>query len=810
MADETKVYPLMPLRDVVLFPKMTTPLYVGRKSSIAALNAALSTPEKEIILVSQKDGRTDAPKKDAVHKIGTVAKIVQNIKLPDDTVKILVEGRARVRITKFTSNAKYFEVEAEELNVEVVKDPLDVKLDALVRSVFEIFSNYINLSGKHPENLVKDLDELDDYGEIADTMVSVLPLTQKIKQEILELVSVEKRYTKILRILTKELEILEIEKKIRKRVKNQIKRNEKEFYLNEQMKAIQNELDNGGGKDGGGDPLLKKIEEKDLPEHVRKQVLKEHKNLKMMPPMSAEATVIRNYIDCCLEVPWNEASDEILDITQAESILNEDHFGLEKPKDRILEYLSVHKLVENLKGPILCLSGPPGIGKTSLAKSIARATGREFVRMSLGGVRDESEIRGHRRTYIGAMPGKIIQSLKKVGTNNPVFLLDEIDKLSSDFRGDPASALLEVLDPHQNTTFVDHYLDLDFDLSKVMFVCTANDLHRIPGPLQDRLEIIQLPSYTEEEKLKIATNYLIPRQKKENGVDHLEIQWSESATRKVIREYTREAGVRTLERQVSAVCRKLARKFLTEKDDSKVYRVTSKHIPKMLGKERYKERKPNLDSKVGLVNGLAWTAFGGDTLQIEVGLTAGDGKIQLTGKLGDVMKESAQTAFTYVRSRASALELKPKFHKGVDIHVHVPEGAVPKDGPSAGITMTTALVSALTKIPVRGDVAMTGEVTLTGQVLAIGGLKEKAMAAFKKGITHIIMPAENEKDIEDIPKSVADNLTFHPVQHVDEVLKLALNLKDKEKESLSVKLNTVTPFDISAESEAVEKEADSK
>lgn len=791
---DTRLLPLLPLRDIVVFPHMMVPLYVGRTKSINAVEEAMRG-NRELLLAAQRKAKTNDPTPEDIYTVGTVGQLMQHIKRPDGTVKVLVEGRRRTRIRRFVPNDAFFLAEVEDF---IEADLGSVELDALVRTVQETFDNYARLSRRLQPDVLMSIKSIDDPGRLADTIVAHLAIKHPDKQGMLEMDSAKSRLEKLYELMQGEIEILQVERKIRNRVKKQMERTEKEYYLNEQMRAIQKEL---GERDEFKNEMLEleeKLRAKDMPDDARARVEKEIKKLKMMSPMSAEATVVRNYIDWCLSLPWLTYSEEKLDLVEAERILDEDHYGLKKPKERILEYLAVHKLVERMKGPILCLVGPPGVGKTSLGRSIARATGREFVRLSLGGVRDEAEIRGHRRTYIGALPGKIIQSLKRAGSSNPVFLLDEIDKMSMDFRGDPSAALLEVLDPAQNDTFGDHYLDMDYDLSRVMFICTANSLQGIPGPLEDRLEIIRIAGYTEMEKMQIAERYLIPRQKKENGVAEVDVDWSEPATRTIIQQYTREAGVRTLEREIGSVCRKIAKEVvraqsLSERDDqeeeakteaeepSPKFKVTPTAVKKYLGVPKFRNNKKEEAAEIGMATGLAWTQMGGEILQIEVTTMPGKGKLMITGKLGDVMQESAQAAMSYVRSRARSWGLKPDFYADLDMHIHVPEGAMPKDGPSAGITMTTALVSSLTRIAVRHDLAMTGEITLRGRVLPIGGLKEKALAAHRAEIREIIIPKDNEKDIEEIPKSIMKQLKIHAVDHIDQVLKHALELSDPDE-----------------------------
>ncbi len=772
----THTMPLLPLRDIVVFPYMVVPLFVGREKSIRALEEAMAR-NKEILLSAQRKAKTNDPSPEDIYENGTISQVIQLLRLPDGTVKVLVEGKRRARITKYVPSTEFLMVECED--IKEVNDG-NTELEALIRSVQATFENYVKLNKRIPPEMLMSVQQIEDPGRLADTIVAHLQLKLPDKQGVLETASIPKRLEKLFELMEGEIEILQVERKIRTRVKKQMEKTQKEYYLNEQMQAIQKEL---GERDEFKNELAEleeKIKNKKLSKEAQVKVRKELKKLKMMSPMSAEATVVRNYIDWILSLPWGEFSKDKLDIPEAEAILAEDHYGLKKVKERIIEYLAVQSLVEKMKGPILCFVGPPGVGKTSLAKSIARCTGRKFVRLSLGGVRDEAEIRGHRRTYIGALPGKIVQSLKKAGTSNPVFLLDEIDKMSMDFRGDPSSALLEVLDPEQNNSFNDHYLDLDYDLSRVMFICTANGLQGIPLPLQDRFEIIQLSGYTEQEKMAIAKRYLVPKEKEANGIDKIEINWRKSATRTVIQKYTREAGVRSLQREIASVCRKIARDVVKNGTAQK-FDVGAKRVQKALGIPKFRHSEKELVDQIGLVTGMAWTQVGGELLQIECSLMPGKGKLMITGKLGDVMQESAQAAMSYVRSRCKAWGLPEDFYTKCDIHIHVPEGATPKDGPSAGITMATALVSALTNIPVHRDVAMTGEITLRGRVLPIGGLKEKSLAAHRAGITTLIIPKDNEKDITDIPPSIRKTFTIHLVEHIDEVLPHALVLDNPEE-----------------------------
>lgn len=771
-----RLIPLLPLRDIVVFPHMMVPLYVGRPKSINAVEEAMRG-NRELLLAAQRKAKTNEPAQEDIFSIGTTSQIMQHIKRPDGTVKVLVEGRRRTRVLRYISNDGFFLAEVED--VEDINEP-STELEALQRTVQEVFDNYVRLSRRLQPDVVMSIKAIEEAGRLADTIVAHLPVKHPDKQAMLEMNTPRDRLEKLYELMQGEIEILQVERKIRSRVKKQMERTEKEYYLNEQMRAIQKELGERDEFKSEIHELEERLKAKKMPTEARQKVEKEIKKLKMMSPMSAEATVVRNYIDWCLSLPWTDYTEDKLDLAAAEVVLDEDHYGLKKPKERIVEYLAVHKLVEKMRGPILCLVGPPGVGKTSLARSIARATGREFVRQSLGGVRDEAEIRGHRRTYIGALPGKIIQSLRRAGSSNPVFLLDEIDKMSMDFRGDPSAALLEVLDPEQNTTFNDHYLDMDYDLSRVMFICTANSTQGIPLPLEDRLEVIRIAGYTEQEKLAIAEKYLIPKQRKENGIGDTDVEWNELATRAIIQQYTREAGVRTLEREIASVCRKIA-KDVVKDNRARKFKITPQRVKRLLGVPKFRSNRREEVAEVGMATGLAWTQLGGEILQIEVTTMPGKGKLLITGKLGDVMQESAQAAMTYVRSRATSWGLEPDFYASIDIHIHVPEGAMPKDGPSAGITMATALVSALTKIPVRHDIAMTGEITLRGRVLPIGGLKEKALAAHRADIHEVIIPAENEKDLEDIPKEVARELKFHVVDHIDKVLRHALVLDDPEE-----------------------------
>ncbi|MFB9761204.1 endopeptidase La [Ectobacillus funiculus] len=768
MKDNERVIPLLPLRGILVYPTMVLHLDVGREKSIQALeNAAID--DNIVFLVMQKDVNIDEPHKDDLYPIGTLAKVKQMLKLPNNTVRVLVEGLHRAEIQELLE-----EEDVTNAAVRILEDEEagDLEEKALMRSLLEQFDEYIKLSKKISNEVFATVADIDEPGRLADLISSHLPLKTKEKQEILAITNIKERLQTLIALIQDEQELLNLEKKIGQRVKRSMERTQREYFLREQMKAIQKELGDKEGKGGEVEELRDKIENSGMPNETKQAALRELDRYEKLPVSSAESGVIRNYIDWLLSLPWTEATEDILDIERAEGILDEDHFGLEKVKERVLEYLAVQQLTRSLKGPILCLVGPPGVGKTSLARSIARSLNRNFVRISLGGVRDESEIRGHRRTYVGAMPGRIIQGMKKAKTINPVFLLDEIDKMSSDFRGDPSAALLEVLDPEQNHNFSDHYIEEPYNLSKVMFIATANTLSSIPGPLLDRMEVISIAGYTELEKVHIASDHLLPKQVQEHGLSKGKLQVREDALLDIIRYYTREAGVRTLERQLATVCRKAAKILVTE--DRKRIVVTEKSVVEFLGKKRFRYGEAEHQDQVGVATGLAYTAAGGDTLAIEVSLYPGKGKLILTGKLGDVMKESAQAAFSYIRSRAAELHIDPDFHEKNDIHIHVPEGAVPKDGPSAGITMATALISALTGRPVSREVGMTGEITLRGRVLPIGGLKEKSLSAHRAGLKKVIIPADNEKDLDDIPESVKENLTFVPVSHLDEVLKHAL------------------------------------
>ncbi|ANB59616.1 endopeptidase La [Anoxybacteroides amylolyticum] len=762
------VVPLLPLRGLLVFPTMVLHLDVGREKSIQALEKAM-VEDHTVLLTSQKDVSIDEPNVEDLYEMGTLARVKQLLKLPNGTFRVLVEGIARAKMLETVDDDPCFTVKAEIFLDRATKDLED---EALKRTMLEYFEQYIHLSKKLSNDIFASIADIDEPGRMADIIASHLPLKLEGKQEILETVDIKERVHKIIRILHNEKEVLQLEKKISMRVKQSMERTQKEYYLREQMKAIQKELGEKEGKTGEIETLKEKIEAAGMPEHVKTTALKELDRYEKVPATSAESAVIRNYLDWLLALPWTKQTEDIHDIKRAEAILHEEHYGLEKVKERVLEYLAVQQLTKSLKGPILCLAGPPGVGKTSLARSIAKSLNRNFVRVSLGGVRDESEIRGHRRTYVGAMPGRIIQGMKKAGTINPVFLLDEIDKMSNDFRGDPSAALLEVLDPEQNHAFSDHYIEEPYDLSKVMFIATANNLATIPRPLLDRMEIITISGYTEVEKLHIAKQHLLPKQMSEHGLKKASLQMRDEAILHVIRYYTREAGVRELERQLASICRKAARLLVSEEKKRVV--ITEKNLEEFLGKRKYRYGQAELQDQIGVATGLAYTPFGGDTLSIEVSLSPGKGKLVLTGKLGDVMKESAQAAFSYVRSRAEDLGIEPDFYEKYDIHIHVPEGAIPKDGPSAGITMATALISALTGRPVSRFVGMTGEITLRGRVLPIGGVKEKTLSAHRAGLKKIILPKENEKDLEDIPEIVKKDVQFILVSHLDEVLQHAL------------------------------------
>ncbi|WP_088615870.1 endopeptidase La [Bdellovibrio sp. SKB1291214] len=805
--------PLLPLRDLIIFPHMMMPLFVGREKSINALEEAMSK-QTDIVLAAQKDAKTNNPEPKDIFAIGTVGTIIQLLRLPDGTVKVLVEGKRRVKIKNFVNNDNFFMVAVESLDEDGTNV---VEAQALVRSVKTTFETYVKLNKRIPPEILMRVSTIENPGELADIIVAQLNLKLEDKQAVLEIIDASKRLEHLLNLMTGEIEILEVEKKIRTRVKKQMERSQKEYYLNEQMQAIQKELGEKDDYQAELQDLEIKCKNKKMSQEAKDKVMKEIKKLKLMSPMSAEATVVRNYIDWILSLPWQDYSEEKHDIKNAQRILDDEHFGLEKVKDRILEYLAVLSISKDMKGPILCLAGPPGVGKTSLAKSIAESLNRSFARISLGGVRDEAEIRGHRKTYVGAMPGKIIQALRKVDKGNPLVLLDEIDKMANDFRGDPSAAMLEVLDPEQNSTFQDHYLEVEYDLSKVMFIATANSLHTIPRPLLDRMEIIQLEGYIEQEKFHIAKNYLVPKQLENHGLKDHKVTVKDEAIRDIIRFYTREAGVRNLERQVANVCRKVAKDIVmsetlsdfksegtakkaagktaaakkgakgaktstkAETGKNAGYVVTSQKLVELLGPHKFKFGQIEAENEIGLTNGMAWTEVGGDLLAVEVSVVPGKGKFTVTGQLGDVMKESCAAAMSYVRSRGPLFGLDKEYFANIDVHIHLPEGAVPKDGPSAGIALTTSIVSAITKIPVKRTVAMTGEVSLRGRVMAIGGLKEKTLAAHRGGIKMIICPKENEKDLKDIPKEVMKDLKVILVDHVDQVLINALDIKNPKE-----------------------------
>jgi len=775
--DMPSAVPVLPLRDVVVYPHMVIPLFVGREKSIKALDAAMAD-NKQILLIAQKSADVDEPQPSDMYEIGTLASILQLLKLPDGTVKVLVEGGERAAIKSIAEVDEYYTAE-----IDAAADVLELperEMEVLMRSATALFDQYVKLNKKVPPEVLTSLASIDDASRLADTMAAHMALKLDEKQHVLEMYNVRERIEHLMALMEGENDILQMEKRIRGRVKRQMEKNQREYYLNEQMKAIQKELGELDDAPNELEDLAEKIEKAGMSKEAKSKATAELNKLKLMSPMSAEATVVRNYVDALVSVPWKKRSKVRNDITKAEEVLDADHFGLEKVKERILEYLAVQQRVRKLKGPILCLVGPPGVGKTSLGQSIARATNRKFIRMALGGVRDEAEIRGHRRTYIGAMPGKIVQNLTKSGTKNPFFLLDEIDKMAMDFRGDPASALLEVLDPEQNHTFQDHYLEVDFDLSEVMFVATANSMN-IPPALLDRMEVIRLSGYTEDEKVSIAENYLILKQRKHNGLKDNELTIRESAVRDIVRYYTREAGVRNLEREISKICRKVVKDVLLDSNKGKGVTVTPKNLGKYLGVQRFRYGRADEHDQVGQVTGLAWTEVGGELLRIETALTTGKGRLTHTGQLGDVMKESIQAAMTVIRSRAVALGLDDDFYQKLDVHIHVPEGATPKDGPSAGIGMATSLASALTGIPVRADVAMTGEITLRGEVLPIGGLKEKLLAAHRGGIQTVLIPEENERDLVEIPKNIKQNLDIRPVRWIDEVLDIALAERPKPR-----------------------------
>jgi ATP-dependent Lon protease len=774
--ERSVVIPLLPLRDVVVFPHMIVPLFVGREKSIAALESAMKY-EKGIFMVAQKNAKKDDPAQEDIYSVGTIGIIIQLLRLPDGTVKVLVEGKMRGTIKEYLQNEDFFLVKINE--VDDIDDHNEVKKQALMRSIKESFELYLKLSKKVHVEMMGTIAAIEDSSKLADVVVTHLNVKLEDKQKIMEIFNITERLEAIYSLMLSEIEILQVEEKIKRRVKKQMEKTQKDYYLNEQMRAIQKEM---GEKDDFRNEIVeleKRLKQKKMPEEAAKKVRQEIKKLQMMAPMSAEATVVRNYIDWLLDMPWQEKTENKYTLKESEAVLEEDHYGLKKVKERIIEYLAVQSLVKKNKGPILCLVGPPGVGKTSIAKSVARATNRKFVRISLGGVRDEAEIRGHRRTYIGAMPGKIIQSLKKSGSNNPVFCLDEVDKLTSDFRGDPSSALLEVLDPEQNFAFNDNYLDVDYDLSDIMFITTANVLQTIPAPLQDRMEVIRIAGYTEQEKLQIAKKFLIAKEMEANGLQQDNVEFTKGALLRIIRQYTREAGVRNLEREIASVCRKIAKELVSDGNAKKIT-ILSKSIPKYLGVPKFRHGETEGKNEIGLTIGLAWTEVGGELLAIEASIMEGTGKMVMTGKLGDVMQESVQAALTYIRARAERFGLPKNFYKEIDIHVHVPEGAIPKDGPSAGIAMATSIASALMKKKVRADLAMTGEITLRGRVLPIGGLKEKILAAHRGNIKTVIIPKDNEKDIAEVPQNVQNALNIIFVEHIDEVLEIAF-VKDEDE-----------------------------
>ena len=770
--------PLLPLRDVVIYPNMVVPLFVGRDLSIKSLDESMNNHHKNIVLVTQKSAQVDDPDANDLYKIGTEANILQLLKLPDGTMKVLVEGISRVEINKIENNSiltcTYSHLDSENLDI-------DNQHDALFRTLEDTFSNYVKLNKKVPPEVISSVTGIDDLSKLADSIAAHMTLKLDEKQQVLELVDIKKRCEYLIKAMEGELDILHVEKKIRSRVKQQMEKSQREYYLNEQMKAIQKELGEIGDDNNDIDQLLNKIKSLKLPGEAHEKAMSEFNKLKMMSPMSAEATVVRNYLDILVSLPWNQSTEISTDMVSANKILEDDHHGLEKVKERILEYLAVTKRVNKIRGPILCLVGPPGVGKTSLAKSIARSTSRKFIKMSLGGVRDEAEIRGHRKTYIGSMPGKIMQNLGKVKTNNPLFLLDEIDKMAMDFRGDPSSALLEVLDPEQNNAFNDHYLEVDFDLSNIMFIATANSTDTIPAPLLDRMEVIRLPGYTQNEKLEIAKKYLVPKQFKMNGLKSNELTISVKTIKDIISNYTREAGVRSLDREINKICRKVVKEILMS--DKTKLKISPNEIENYLGVKRFSSMMRDKKDMIGQANGLAWTSVGGEMLRVECAAMSGKGKITQTGQLGDVMQESIKAAITVVKTRSLDLAIDLEDFDKKDIHIHVPEGATPKDGPSAGITMALAVASALSNIPIKSDIAMTGEITLRGEVLEIGGLKEKLLAAQRSGIKEVIIPKDNEKDLRDIPSIILDKLKINAVKFVDEVFAIALKSKPIKSKS---------------------------
>ncbi len=792
--NEVVFYPVMPLRDIVIFPGIVAPLVVGRKRSITALEHAMEQ-RSMILLVTQEDSKVDKPESRHLYSVGTLATVMQLLRLPDGTIKALVEGKRRARIKNFIPNDSFFIVEVDEVADEVGNQH---EVTAYTRELRRTFNEFAKTNKKIPKEVLKSVNNIEQPARLVDIITSHIPLETRSKQEILETVSLVERITKVLEAIYREIELTQLEKTIHAKVKKKMGETQRNYYLGEKIRVIHKEMGQEDVIDEMAE-LEKTLKKKKMPAAVREKAAKELKKLKQMPPMSAETTVVRNYVDTILALPWSKKTRARIDILKAEKVLDEDHYGLDKPKERILEYLAVQVQVKKIKGPIICLVGPPGVGKTSICKSIARAMGRKFARLSLGGVRDEAEIRGHRRTYIGAMPGKIIQSMQQVGVKNPVFCLDEVDKMSMDFRGDPSAALLEVLDPEQNYAFRDHYLDLDYDLSDVFFITTANSLHGIPIPLQDRMEIIKLSGYTEEDKLKIAQGFLVPKQLEANGFQPGDIHFSEGAILEIIRRYTREAGVRNLERTLASICRKVARARQRKKQPQKKYRIITSSVQKYLGVPKFRYGLAENRDEIGLTTGLAWTEVGGELLQIETTLMPGSGKLMITGKLGEVMQESAQAALSYVRSRSMRLGLEPDFYKKLDIHVHVPEGAIPKDGPSAGITITTSIVSALLKLPVNRKIAMTGEITLRGRILPIGGLTEKLLAAKRGNITHVLIPRENSRNLKEVPPKIRNSLLIEEVDHMDEVLQKALITKPGDDLFKDVPLESIfTDITISA------------
>lgn len=773
MLNKVRTIPLLPLRGILVFPYMIIHLDVGREKSISALEEAMVN-DRFIMLATQKDAQNDAPTPEEIFTFGTVAEVKQLLKLPGGTIRVLVEGLHRAEVIKYTDSENFYQVEVKEFDEPETRT---LEIEALTRTAIAHFEQWVKLSKKIPPETLVSVVVVEEPGRLTDLIASHLSLKIEDKQALLDAVDVKERLEKLCEILGREMEILELEKKISVRVRKQMEKTQKEYYLREQLKAIQKELGEKDDRAAEVEEYRNKLKEQEVPKEVAEKINKEIERLEKMPAMVAESAVIRTYLDCLLALPWTKETEDMLDVNNAEKILNEDHYGLEKVKERILEYLSIRKLTETMKGPILCLVGPPGVGKTSLARSIAKAMDRKFVRVSLGGVRDEAEIRGHRRTYVGALPGRIIQGIRTAGSKNPVFLLDEIDKMSADFRGDPSAALLEVLDPEQNNTFSDHYVEVPYDLSRVLWVVTANVMHTIPRPLLDRIEIINIPGYTEEEKVEISKRYLVPKQVRDHGLTDKQIVFSDTTLQKIIGDYTRESGVRGLERNIATLCRKVARQIVQEKRTN--VKVTAQNLHTYLGAPRYRHTQAERQPQVGVSTGLAWTEVGGDVLAIEVSVMKGKGKLLLTGQLGEVMRESAQAGFSYIRTRAQELGIDGNFQEETDIHIHLPEGGIPKDGPSAGISMSTAVVSALTNRAVRSDVAMTGEITLRGRVLPVGGIKEKVLAAHRVGIKTIIMPKENKRDIDEIPVNVKKHLEFVLVEHMDEVLKAALVSKSE-------------------------------